>query len=221
MSFVESAMHLADPSKKTPEGIDQYVPKKARGKKQEKVKQEGATMGANRTHEDCGLHLDRRNYRKHNDRNKALINKSLAQYGAGRSILADKDGEVVAGNGVFEQARKLNIPIRVIETDGTELIAVKRTDLGTDDPRRKQLALADNATSDASEWEYDVLAEDWDDDTLQEWGIEMPEMEEDIAPLAGETDPDDIPEVDEQEEPKSARGIVAELKDYYRELSED
>ena len=71
MSFVESAMHLADPSKKTPEGIDQYVPKKAKGKKQEKSKQEGAAMGANHTHEDCGLHLDHRNYRKHNDRNKA------------------------------------------------------------------------------------------------------------------------------------------------------
>ena len=213
-SFVESAMHLADPEKKVPEGIGQYVPKKSKGKKQEKVKQEGGGMGANHTHVDCGLHLDRRNYRKHNDRNKALINKSLAQYGAGRSILADKDGEVVAGNGVFEQARKLNIPIRVIETDGTELIAVKRTDLGTDDPRRKQLALADNATSDASEWEYDVLAEDWDDDTLQEWGIEMPEMEEDVTPAGGETDPDDIPEIDEQEEPKSARGHCYQLGDH-------
>lgn len=172
--------------------------------------------GTNPTHahtQDGGLHLDRRNYRKHNERNKQLINKSLKDYGAGRSILADKDGEVVAGNGVFEQAKKLGIPVRVIESDGSELIAIKRTDLGTDDPRRKQLALADNATSDTSEWDYDVLAEDWDDDTLREWGIDMPEQDEDISPIGGETDPDDIPEV-EEDNPISVRGEIYQLGDH-------
>ena len=173
-TIAKSAMHLADPNANVPKKIDPYIPPKKREKKKVMDDMENTAQepkGANPTHaKDGGLHLDRRNYRKHNERNKALINKSLSELGAGRSILADKDGELVAGNGVFEQARTLGIPIRVIETDGSELIAVKRTDLATDDPRRKQLALADNATSDSSEWEYDVLAEDWDDSTLQEWG---------------------------------------------------
>ena len=207
MSIAESAMHLADPTAKIPEGVDPYIPPKTKQKSAKGANR--APTPASAPAKDGGLHLDKRNYRRHNERNKKLINKSLAEFGAGRSILADRDGEVVAGNGVFEQAQQLGIPIRVIETDGSELIAVKRTDLATDDPRRKQLALADNATSDSSEWEYDVLAEDWDDTTLEEWGIDMPELEEDIAPIAGETDPDAVPET--PEEPVSIRGKVYQL----------
>ena len=74
--------------------------------------------------------------------------------------------------------------------------------------------MADNATSDSSEWEYDTLSEDWDDDTLSEWGIEMPEVEEDTDPIAGETDPDDVPEMDEDEEPISVRGEIYQLGDH-------
>ena len=77
------------------------------------------------------IHTDKRNYRKHSDKNKRIINKSLSELGAGRSILIDSEDEIIAGNGVFEQAEKNNIPIRVIETDGSELIAVKRTDFKT------------------------------------------------------------------------------------------
>ena len=72
---------------------------------------------------------DKRNYRVHSEKNKRIIRKSLTDLGAGRSILIDSEGEVVAGNATFEEAQKLKIPIKVIETDGTELIAVKRTDL--------------------------------------------------------------------------------------------
>lgn len=78
---------------------------------------------------------DKRNYRKHGDRNKAMIRRSLEECGAGRSILIDNENTAVAGNGVLEQAEKLGIPIRVIESDGSELIAVKRTDLSPDDPK--------------------------------------------------------------------------------------
>jgi len=45
---------------------------------------------------------DKRNYRKHSDRNKALIQKSLSETGAGRSIVIDADNEIIGGNGVFE-----------------------------------------------------------------------------------------------------------------------
>lgn len=92
--------------------------------------------------------FDKRNYRKHSDKNKKRIRKSLTECGAGRSVLVDKDGCLIAGNGVYEQAEKMGIKTRVVETDGTELVVVKRTDIGTDDPKRKTLALADNATSD-------------------------------------------------------------------------
>lgn len=79
------------------------------------------------------IKFDKRNYRKHNDKNKNLINKSLKECGAGRSIVIDNENEIIAGNGIYEQAQKLNIPTKIIETDGTELVVVKRTDLNTND----------------------------------------------------------------------------------------
>ena len=95
------------------------------------------------------IKFDQRNYRKHNDKNKNLINKSLKECGAGRSIVIDNEGEIIAGNGIYEQAQKLGIKTKIIETDGSELVVVKRTDLATDDKKRKQLAVMDNSTSDS------------------------------------------------------------------------
>ena len=96
---------------------------------------------------------DSHNYRKHSDTNKARIKKSIDEAGLGRSVVIDADGVLIAGNGV-QQVVDPETPVRVIETDGTELVVVKRTDLHTDDPRRKTLALADNATADDVEWDF-------------------------------------------------------------------
>lgn len=121
---------------------------------------------------------DANNYRKHSDTNKARIRKSIDEAGLGRSVVIDADGVLVAGNGV-QQVIDKDTPVRVVETDGTELVVVKRTDLHTDDPRRKTLALADNATSDDVEWDFDAIAEDWDADSAGEWGVEWPADDED------------------------------------------
>ena len=117
------------------------------------------------------LKQDGNNYRKHSDTNKARIKKSIDEAGLGRSVVIDADGVLIAGNGV-QQVVDPDTPVRVIETDGTELVVVKRTDLHTDDPRRKTLALADNATSDDVEWDTAAMeADGWDEDELQNWGI--------------------------------------------------
>lgn len=132
-----------------------------------------------------------------------MIRKSLADCGAGRSVLVDANNELIAGNGVYEQAQALGIPTRIIETDGSELVVVKRTDLQTDDRKRKELALADNAASDKVEWNMEEIKCDFADIQLEDWGIEVPEIEtdEDIVErkkrefdekmAAGELDEDD------------------------------
>lgn len=117
--------------------------------------------------------FDKKNYRKHSEQNKKRIRKSLTECGAGRSVLVDKDGCLIAGNGVYEQAEKMGIKTRVVETDGTELVVVKRTDIGTDDPKRKTLALADNATSDNVEWDMEMLQADFEVDGLNDWGVDV------------------------------------------------
>ena len=117
--------------------------------------------------------FDKRNYRKHSEQNKKRIRKSLTECGAGRSVLVDKDGCLIAGNGVYEQAEKMGIKTRVVETDGTELVVVKRTDIGKDDPKRKTLALADNATSDNVEWDLETLQAEFKVEGLSDWGISV------------------------------------------------
>lgn len=122
------------------------------------------------------IKFDTKNYRTHSDKNKNLILKSLKKCGAGRSILIDKEGEIIAGNGVYEQAKTLNIPVKVIETDGTELIAIKRTDLATESKKRKELALFDNSASDAVEWDLSNLKADFDLSQLPEYGLNLEEF---------------------------------------------
>ena len=117
------------------------------------------------------IKFDHRNYRIHNEKNKELIKRSLEKYGAGRSILVDGDGEIIAGNGVYEQAKILNIPIKIVETDGTELVTVVRTDLKTGDEARQGLAIMDNSTSDSSENDDSLLIQDYSQEQLDELGV--------------------------------------------------
>lgn len=87
------------------------------------------------------IKYDPHNYRIHGEENKRLINKSLVECGAGRSIVVDRDDVIISGNGVYEQAQSLGLKVRIIESDGNELIAIKRVDLATDDEKRKLLSL--------------------------------------------------------------------------------
>ena len=141
--------------------------------------------------------FDKRNYRRHDEKNKRVIRKSLEELGAGRSVVIDKEGALIAGNGVYEQAQKLKMPVRVVETDGSELVVVKRTDLATGDEKRKRLALADNVASDLSDFDDDLLHEDFSMEELGDWGLESEEevSEADVEHLfedAGESKNKDV-----------------------------
>ena len=132
------------------------------------------------------IKFDKRNYRKHSNKNKNLINKSLKDCGAGRSIVIDNEDNIIAGNGIYEQAQSLGMKTKIIETDGSELVVVKRTDLSPEDEKRKQLAIMDNSTSDSSEFNVELLNADFDMKILNDWGIEDvlldKDKEEDIKP---------------------------------------
>lgn len=148
------------------------------------------------------IKLDPKNYRRHNKKNKELIAKSLTECGAGRSVLIDKEGALIAGNGVYEQAKKLNIPTKIIETDGSELIVVQRKDLATKDLKRKKLAVMDNSASDSSEFDLEVMKTDFTVEEIKSMGVQDPsleieqekEIEEVSVPIAADprTKPGDI-----------------------------
>lgn len=118
---------------------------------------------------------DDRNLNKGTERGRELIEKSLRQFGAGRSILVDKNNRIIAGNKTHANAEAAGIDDAVIvETDGKKLVVVKRTDIDLDTKQGREMALADNATVKVDlDWDTDALnsvTEDFEINT-EEWGV--------------------------------------------------
>jgi len=127
---------------------------------------------------EAGIQPDRENANEGTQRGRGLLEKSLRQLGAGRSILTDKDGNVIAGNKTLETAADIDLPVRIIETDGNELVVVKRTDLdlySETDKRARQLAYADNKVSEVDlAWKPEQIAVDFEPLELKDWGFDDP-----------------------------------------------
>src|SRR5213593_4629990 len=95
------------------------------------------------------LKPDPENARQHGPRNVGMMVDALHEVGAGRSIVIDENGVILAGNGI-------------VEADGNTLVAVRRTNLTPEQKRR--LALYDNRAGELAQWDTEVLK------TLQEDG---------------------------------------------------
>lgn len=118
------------------------------------------------------LKPDDQNANRGTARGMSMLEQSLRVYGAGRSILLDKDNKIIAGNKTAETAADVfgsEATVRVVETDGDEIIAVRRTDLDMDEnPAARELAVADNRVGQVNlEFDPDVLA------ALQDSGVDM------------------------------------------------
>ena len=108
------------------------------------------------------LTRDARNANKGTKRGAEAIARSLKAYGAGRSILIDRKGRIIAGNKTVENAGAAGLnDVQVVQTDGKRLIAVQRMDLDLErDKAAKELAIADNRTAEVNlEWDGPALSE--------------------------------------------------------------
>jgi hypothetical protein len=80
--------------------------------------------------------------------------------GAGRSILVDKNGYIIAGNKTAAAALDAGIEdVVIVETTGDRVVVVQRTDLDlSTDPKAKKLAVTDNRASELGlNWDIDAL----------------------------------------------------------------
>lgn len=152
------------------------------------------------------LRFDDKNFNQHTEYGMSLLEKSLRENGAGRSILIDKDNNIIAGNGIIEAAGNIGLEdLQIVETDGSKIVAVKRTDIALDSAQGRQMALADNATAAA-----DLL---WDEDNIREqsekWGFDANDWGEIFKPRKEivEDDPDPI----DQEHTYSELGTIYQL----------
>lgn len=120
---------------------------------------------------------DNKNFNKGTEYGQHLIEESLRKFGAGRSILLDKNNRIIAGNKTTENCANVGLDdVIIVETDGTKLVAVKRTDIDLDSAQGREMALADNATGKANLcFDTDLImqeAEKFDFDP-EDWGVDV------------------------------------------------
>lgn len=129
---------------------------------------------------------DDQNANKGTLRGLAMLEDSLQELGAGRSILVDKNNRVIAGNKTQQAAIDAGMSDAiVVPTDGKQLVVVQRVDIDLDSPRGRKLAILDNRTSEVSlDWDADVLR------ALQDDGVDLSALwdADELTALLGATD---------------------------------
>lgn len=83
-------------------------------------------------------------------------------------VLSDRTGElvIIAGNQRFEASKFLKlekVPTFLLEN--------------LTEQREKEIIIRDNVNS--GNWDYDELANSWDENELEEWGLDLPYQDED------------------------------------------
>lgn len=154
---------------------------------------------------------DTHNANKGTARGRGLLERSLRQYGAGRSILADQHGNIIAGNKTLEAAADIGLPIRVIETDGSELVVVQRRDLDLlTDKAARELAYADNRIAQLDlDWDTEALLAD-QADGLDLAGVGFADYE--LAQLLNASAPDFDPAAEWQGMPAFEQDDLTPVK---------
>ena len=152
---------------------------------------------------------DPANARKHDEKNRRAIRGSLRRFGAGRSIVLDKNNVVRAGNGTVEEARAEGFTeVLVVTPKPGQLVAVKRPDWS--ETEATGYALADNRAGELAEWDESRLMDQlraieqdgldpatvgFDPEDLEGFGVEPGEVESDPGPNGGAAPPDDSPPI--------------------------
>jgi hypothetical protein len=133
---------------------------------------------------------DPANARTHDDRNLEAIRGSLRRFGQQKPIVVDSSGVIRAGNGTYHAAEAL----------GWDEIDIVRTDL--EGLEAAAYAIADNRTSDLSEFHQETLAKLLEqlqaEDALLGVGFDDADLDELLAQLQSqasvEAQEDEVPE---------------------------
>ena len=159
---------------------------------------------------------DDHNFNKGTEAGRELMERSFKQLGAGRSIVIDKDGRIIAGNKSQQAAMAAGIKkVRIIETQGDELVAVKRTDLSLDSKEGRELALADNLTTQINlQWdevELDKVEAQTPGFEVSDWGLDPKELGIEDPTETKEAQEDDFDEEKDKVETVCKKGDIWQL----------
>jgi len=95
-----------------------------------------------------------------------------------RPVVVNTDMVVLGGNMRLKAMREAgwkDVPIEVVDWD---------------EDKQRQFIIKDNVSG--GEWDWEMLANEWDADELQEWGLDLPDMK--VEELEAEEDDFEVPE---------------------------
>lgn len=81
-------------------------------------------------------------------RDDRVLSRSIKELGFGRSIVVNAQNEIVCGHHTLMNAlHKKDLRVKVIETNGEELVIVKRLDIQSGSKKHHELKLIDNLSN--------------------------------------------------------------------------
>ena len=110
-----------------------------------------------------------------------------------RPIVVDETNTILGGNMRYRAMQKLGMST-------TEVVKVS----GLTDEQKREFIIKDNVAF--GDWDWDALANEWDTDELNEWGLDIPEPDK----VDQEVEEVDVPEVKDGE-PKAKLGDMYQL----------
>ena len=165
---------------------------------------------------------DDHNFNAGTEKGREMIEKSFRELGAGRSILLDKNNRIIAGNKSQQAAIATGITkVRIVDTEGDEIVAVRRRDVDLDSKLGRELAFADNATQQVSlawdEAELQQAAQDYGLD-IADFGFDIEDLPQVTFPTGDETEEQAIERKRKEFEEKMAAGELDENDPEYQEF---
>lgn len=141
---------------------------------------------------------DRRNANKGTQKGRGLLAKSISDLGAGRSVVVDGKGQIVAGNKSVQAFVEAGMTDAiVIDSDGTRPIVVRRTDWDLDDRKgaARRYAYLDNRVAEIDlEWDGEVIADDLANGLILDDVFTETELRKLAGAGASQEGDDDVPE---------------------------
>ena len=96
-----------------------------------------------------------------------------------RPLVVDEDFVVLGGNMRLKALQQLG------HKEATVIVAK-----GWTEEQKREFIIKDNVGF--GDWDWDILANEWSDEPLTDWGLDV--WEPDLDPQTGNTDPDDVPD---------------------------
>ena len=166
---------------------------------------------------------DDKNANQGTERGNFMMEQSFRKFGAGRSLLIDKNGKIIGGNKSHGTAGAIGLEdVVIVPSDGTKVVAVQRTDIDLDSPEGRELAIADNRTSEINlSWDYSQLVDLHDEDqvNLNDWwtGDELDAMLPEELPTENPEDAEAVAEAAASDDyvPRVQEGEIWKLGRHY------